>query len=257
MFSAYFDASGTSDTRVVTVAGFVSRLSKWERFEPAWRLILQSANPRVTMFHMTDFVTSANGWEEWKSGKSTERAKLIEDLVVCIRKHTNKGFANSIQTAHYRIANAEYRIAEELGNAYAVASMGCLGGLKKWAAKNGIDYRKVLVIFEDGDTGQGEMIAKVRSEGYNAVPQSKKAVRAFDACDLVAWKAKSLIDDSYERMLWKTNPDSAGRVMAALNQLESVVHSDTHTLMTSDGLIRACQAILPMPIGRRGQPVQG
>jgi hypothetical protein len=34
--SAYFDASGTVDSPVLTVAGFVSSVKKWIRFEQEW-----------------------------------------------------------------------------------------------------------------------------------------------------------------------------------------------------------------------------
>jgi hypothetical protein len=241
-FTAHFDASGNSDRRVVTVAGFVSRLGKWEKFQMEWVSILKTANSRVSMFHMTDFVTSVKGWEEWKTGKSADRAKLISDLTACIQRHTNKGFACTIQVANWKRANLEYKIDEELGNPYGVAAIGCLGGLKQWAARKKIDFRDIVVLFEDGDRGQGDMIARVRTEGFNAIPQSKAQIRAFDACDLAAWKAKTLIDDTYERMLWQANPEYSDRIMASLGQLAKIVQNDTHTRMSYEGLIATCQS---------------
>jgi hypothetical protein len=64
--------------------------------------------------------------------------------------------------------------------------MGCLGKLEIWAENKKIKKDKILCVFEDGDKGIGQLIALARSEGFNAVPQSKKDVRAFDACDLAA-----------------------------------------------------------------------
>ena len=46
-FSAYFDASGTSDTQVITVAGFVSTVKKWIRFEEEWQAILRREGVKV------------------------------------------------------------------------------------------------------------------------------------------------------------------------------------------------------------------
>jgi hypothetical protein len=58
MFTAYFDASGTSKATVITMAGFVSRVNKWERLEDEWPQPLPSG---ITSFHMTDFVSSRRG----------------------------------------------------------------------------------------------------------------------------------------------------------------------------------------------------
>jgi len=63
VFTAYFDASGSDSSRVMTVAGFVSSAQKWGRFEKDWKSFLP---PTVSMFHMTDFVTAKEGWESWK-----------------------------------------------------------------------------------------------------------------------------------------------------------------------------------------------
>src|SRR2546429_1238415 len=64
-YSAYFDASGhPSRGKVLTVAGFVSTVEKWARFDLQWNTILGSENIKV--FRMTDFVSSqgefATGW---------------------------------------------------------------------------------------------------------------------------------------------------------------------------------------------------
>ncbi len=52
IFSAYFDASGTKRTKVLTVAGFVSRASKWDRFNVEWSAIFVGQK-EVASLHMT------------------------------------------------------------------------------------------------------------------------------------------------------------------------------------------------------------
>jgi hypothetical protein len=56
MFTACFDASGTKRMPVLTFAGYVSRVNKWESFEKEWAKILERY--RVGLFHMTDFASS-------------------------------------------------------------------------------------------------------------------------------------------------------------------------------------------------------
>lgn len=251
MFSAYFDASVDKDKRIVTVAGFVSRLNKWERFAKEWMQIL-SVNPRVSYFHMTDFASSRQGWEEW-NGKSEMRAKLVSDLVACIAKNTNKGFADTVATTAYEQANAQYMLREELGTPYAIAALACLGGLKKWALRKGVDYRRISVLLEEGDGHQYDLIRRARTEGYNAVPQGKQNLRMFDACDLAAWKSRTIVDDSFERLLWQQDPDSAPRILASLNQLEKAVHMDSHRRTSYESLVSVCQGMTP-PISSRSAP---
>ena len=107
MFTAYFDASGTSKATVITMAGFVSRVNKWDRLEDEWPQLLPSG---ITSFHMTDFVSSRRGWESWKEGRSAERAKLIQSLVACIKRNTNKGFGVSLRLVDYQRFNAKYKL---------------------------------------------------------------------------------------------------------------------------------------------------
>lgn len=70
VFTAFFDASGTKRARVLTVAGFVSRASKWTRFEEEWKAILSPFG--LTSFHMTDFVSSAGLYAQFKTDRPCE-----------------------------------------------------------------------------------------------------------------------------------------------------------------------------------------
>ena len=144
VFDAYFDASGDRNKSVLTMAGFVSRKKKWERFEDTWKALLP---PTVKLFHMTDFVNSRKGWESWKGPEhSQRRAVLMANLAECIKSATNKGFAQSVRISHYDECDKEYKLTEHYGHAYGVLGMGCLGKLEKWAANKKIDKRNIVCI---------------------------------------------------------------------------------------------------------------
>ncbi len=224
MLTAYFDAS--KDKAAMTVAGLVSEVKQWERFEVKWREMLPS---KVSMFHMTDFVSSQAGWESWKGKEkrhSRRRAKFIGDLVRCIRTHTRKGFAVTIQRKDYDYINAIYQLQETQGSLYAFTGIACMGALQLWADKKGIDYRDILCIFEKGDRGQAGMIKRLQAEGYNAITQAKTAIRAFDACDLIAWKARVNVDDGIVRQLQLNSPEDAKRILNSLDLIESVAQDN-------------------------------
>jgi hypothetical protein len=219
-FTAYFDASGTAQTRVITMAGFVSRVQKWERFEREWPKLLPGA---VKFFHMTDFVSSQRGWESWKEGHSEKRANLVDNLVACIKRNTNKGFGVSLRLSDYVSFNTEYQLVEAVGGPYPTVGLACLGELRKWATRHRINHTKILCIFEDGDADQGALISRARLDGFNAIPQSKAEIRAFDSCDFAAWKTRAVVDDSLVKELHLKDPTSADRIKKSLDQLDPIL----------------------------------
>ena len=236
MFTAYFDAS--SHDRVMNMSGFVSRATKWEKFEGAWKALLP---PGINMFHMTDFSSSQNGWESWKGPQHSERrAKFIQSLVSCIKSHTNQGFSGGIRLSHYQQMNREYKFKEQFGRPYAFLGLGCLGRLKIWADNKGVEMAKILCVFEDGDLGQGDFLKRARADGVNAVPQSKKGVRAFDACDLVAWKFRVMLDDAWERELHLKDPAGAEKILRSMRQLETVVRGNELGMYSVESMRKIC-----------------
>lgn len=139
VFSAYFDASGTKDSRILTVAGFVSRVSKWNKFDEQWGKILRREH--VTSMHMTDFASSKGEFTEWK-GQTEKRQRFVADLVECIRKNTNKGFASSLILPDYREINANFQFDEYVGHPFTLCTRNCLAALKTWARRKNIDTER-------------------------------------------------------------------------------------------------------------------
>ncbi len=196
---------------------------------------------------MTDFVSSADGWEEWK-GKSSRRAWFIAELAKCIRTHARKGFAVNLVMSDYRRIDKEYMFSEEVGAPYPLLGIASLSQLKAWAAKKRIDYRDILCIFEEGDEDQGMLIERARAEEFNAIPQAKGKIRAFDACDLAAWKAKTIIDDAYVRKLHEVDPANADRIMKSLHQLEVAMNVSDHKELSLRAMRKTCET---KPIAKR------
>jgi hypothetical protein len=187
MFSAYLDASGNSDEKAVTVAGFVSTVAKWEAFAPAWKSIL--AEWGVPKFRMTEFANRSGDYKDFPKD-SAKRRLFIEQLVACVRKHTNKAFSVTVITSAWNLRNEEYHLHENRGNQYCIGSIGCIELAFQWALKGNPKRVPIEFFFEDGDPGKGELMDHAkRMHGVTPLFRDK-AFTPFQPADLIAWKRR-------------------------------------------------------------------
>jgi hypothetical protein len=222
MFTAYFDASGTKRTQVLTVAGFVSHVKRWERFDQKWSAILRRNN--VGSFHMTDFASSEGEFKSWR-GKSELRRTFIADLVECVRQETKRGFAASVIVSEYEEVNRDYELSERAGTPYVMCATACLGGLNRWVGKRDLSRSHALVVVEDGDEDQGEFVNRARFYGYKAIRSPKSEVQAFQAGDLVAWKCRTMISNALENAPIAAIGDEE-KVVRSLDPIRGIVHDN-------------------------------
>jgi hypothetical protein len=216
MFTAYFDASGTKRKTVLTVAGFVSRINKWTRFDEEWKEILDAYG--VSRFHMTDFASSGGEFQGWK-GKSFQRREFIEKLVSCIKRNTNKGFAASVIVEDFNRVNEEYPLAENAGLPFALCARTCTGMLKKWAMRKNLDFGRIMVFFEDGDEDRGDFQARAKIDGFRIRSLSKDDSRVFQAADLAAWKVRTAIHGAFEA----GNREDAEEILRSLDPIQGIL----------------------------------
>lgn len=219
IFSAYFDASGSkSEHRILTVAGFVSRARKWDKFDEKWSAILKSF--KVGAMHMTDFASSGGEFKDWK-GKSELRRDFMDQLVKCIKNYTNKGFASSVVIPDYNEVNREYMLSEKIGQPYTLCAMACLGALALWARKKHINVAEMIIAVEHGDQDQGELVGLAQKDGMTVIPVPKEKAQAFQAGDIVAWKSRTAIQQAlYGPARSMEDLDS---VMRSLKPINSIV----------------------------------
>jgi hypothetical protein len=98
-YTSYCDASGHPDQHpVLTVAGFVSSVEKWSRFDVEWNLILESEG--ITRFHMTDFVSNQEEFAVGWKGQTKRRREFIERLAKCLKRNVNKSFRTTLILPH-------------------------------------------------------------------------------------------------------------------------------------------------------------
>jgi hypothetical protein len=196
LFSAYFDESGTPDDphRVLTVAGCVSSIEKWKRFEFAWSRLIQEAKlPDGTIFHMNRFARNLPPYENFK-GEPKQKAALISSLVQCVKRHIHKAFSVTVILKDWERINRRYQFAVSLGYPYPFCGRICVAEVAKWAKKTG--NSPVEFFFESGarDWGQLKTLLKVNDD-IEAMDRSKDEMIQFQAADLLAWKNRKVMTE--------------------------------------------------------------
>jgi hypothetical protein len=194
MMTAYFDASGTPNTEVLTVAGYISNTKRWAKFANRWQEILDREG--IKTFHMTDCVSYRGEFSSWRN-KPDMRKRFIDDLSDCAREFTYKRFSATVVIDDYNRVDKDYYLHENIGYPYALGAISCVEHVRTWAKQNHIDPADISFVFEDGDRHKGDFqdICKVR---FGMVPQfhSKKDFLPFQAADLAAWKTRHPIREA-------------------------------------------------------------
>jgi hypothetical protein len=221
MFTAYFDASGNKRMPVLTVAGFVSRVAKWDRFNDEWSAIL--SGEQVSSMHMTDFVSSKRQFASWR-GQSDRRRKFISDLTDCIKRNTNKGFAASLFIDDYNEVNAEFKVSEHFGQPFTLCSRTCLGALKVWADKKKVKPEHLLVFIEQGDDDQGEFQRFAREDGFKVIPLEKKDAQAFQAGDVAGWKSRTVLHNAAFAPV--ADREEAEKIVRSLDPIRPIIQAN-------------------------------
>lgn len=246
MFKAYFDASGKSTRRgMMSIAGFVSDVTKWQKFEVEWARILEREG--VSLFHMTDFVSSRGEFAGWK-GQTDRRRVFVKDLLECARKYTNKEFGGVIVLRDYERVNRRYQVQEYAGRPYAFCAHYCTRLVRKWQTKNHV--KTVEYFFEQGDEYPGDLIRLCKADGIRPTFLPKDQPM-FQAADLVAYRTR----DAFERA---RNPNLTTELSWMLADSFSEVWQGPHQAFYGDRarIEQFClDERIPLREPEQGQPV--
>lgn len=225
MFSAHIDESGTPDDShvVLTVAGFVSSVEKWARFELEWKKILKQAGlPEGTIFHMSKFARGLPPYQEFE-GQSKRKAALVSSLVRCTRRNVNKAFSCTVALRDWERLNQRYCISESLGYPYPFCGRMCVGAVMQWARKK--NATNIEFFFEDGATHRGQLkkILNANNDGIEPIFRSKETMTQFQAADLLAWKSRRTIADVV-RYARPGDIDLYNSIQNSLAEIKSIPH---------------------------------
>jgi hypothetical protein len=160
---------------VLSVGGFVSDVRAWTRFEKRWREALDEAG--IKHFHMTDFVSGAKGFEQYKN-RPDRQAKVLAKLCHIIRKNTRKSIATTVVLDDWRTVNGDYYLKECRLSPYAIAAFAVMQKAVPWIGRARKGHTFTEFVFEQGDTGQGDFKWLIDELLRTATPNDREVLEA-------------------------------------------------------------------------------
>ncbi len=217
MLVGYFDASGSVDQRAFAVAGYVASVEAWLAWCGCWTERL--AQDGLAYFHTTDFNASRAEFSGWK-GDERRRRQLIIDLTGIIRDAgLTRKFGTVIDTSHIAQEFSEVEQRHWKLTPFLLMARTCMGQIRQWAIREGIQKWPALV-FEDGDTGRGDLQERFRLDQIPSPQFAPKRDRVgtdgllvegaipLQAADLLAYElfdpTRKIAQDGYIKRIKKT-----------------------------------------------------
>lgn len=202
-YRLYCDAAGGKDHGFIVVAGYLSTFQKWMNFQVEWNKLLALFN--VSYFHMKEFAQSKGPFKSWKNDEP-KRIRFLSRAAQIIVSNVERSFGCIVRYADFEKVNQLYRLDEIAGNPYALAGRTCV-------ARTGLflgDQQEVIYIFEDGDTGKGELMRILERDGHPAPifrpsrdqirnGRQVRGVIPLQAADFAAYEMRKVFkDDPHE-----------------------------------------------------------
>ena len=94
--TVYIDESGTHDSGVTILGGWVGRLGQWATFDPKWRKILK--NEQLTYFHSRKFRRNEGEFKGWRPERKNAFLDKAKDVSI---KNLEFGFVIALPDAAY------------------------------------------------------------------------------------------------------------------------------------------------------------
>jgi hypothetical protein len=154
MLTAYFDESGThNDSPAVAVAGYISTVDQWQRFEAEWQAILDDAG--ISFFHMTDHQNRQGPYKDWDDFKYK---RILERLILTIRLRTWIAVGATVSRVDYY----EVFSPSPPFNLYTFCALQCLSQVSQWANEFK-RHEPIEYVLEDG-AGYTQELHVLRNE---------------------------------------------------------------------------------------------
>ncbi len=206
--TSYFDASGRDEHAVIIVAGYISTVAKWDRFDRDWRKVIARKEFDVPYFHMMKFAHSVGVFEGWK-GDEPRRRRFINALLTVLSRYARAGFACMIKQAIWDSLDGVYPLHETYGRPFALAGRDCVNKAHHWGeVLHHYKRSEIKSVFEAGDPGKGDLM-RVIEEAQKPVPLFEygrpkpelehPGTPALQAADFAAWELLKAIISGKEQ----------------------------------------------------------
>jgi hypothetical protein len=157
MFTVYCDDSGThKESRVATVAGYITNLGQWDILSKEWSAVLK--NFKVNQMHRADlegfhkeFVRS-NGWNERR------KIAFVKKLHPIMMRRTKVTIASAVVRNEFEEIVPE-AIKKLFGGVYGWCMHECIVQARKWAEKcQRQNVGSFQWVIEAGTIGYGQVM---------------------------------------------------------------------------------------------------
>lgn len=149
MLTAYFDESGTKPpSKILTIAGYLSTIQRWEKFEVEWLKLLDEYNLEYS--HAVDFAHYKIGF---KSGEEDRRKVFYSKACKIINDNTMQPFDLSLSWEDYNHLIQSYK-GKDKPPAYGVLVNRLLFLVAEWARDNKLFF-PIHYVFEQGVDAEG------------------------------------------------------------------------------------------------------
>lgn len=185
MLTAFCDASGGPDQGIMVVAGWISSVAEWERFDADWRLLL--AKYEVPYFHMKEFAHSKGPFESWR-GKESKRRTFLSTACEIIRDRVLASLAVGVEYSAFEQVDRLYPLSEAVDRPYCLCSRTCIAETNRWAERHNYPQTHVEYVFERGDEGAGALVDIMPK--HLQVPSFKTRIEMtpLQVADFSAWE---------------------------------------------------------------------
>jgi hypothetical protein len=245
MLTAYFDEGVSDREGFLVVAGWLSDLRDWERFESDWRIFL--AQYDVPYLHMKEYSQSKGPFAKWEGKQwSGTRRNFIHDAAEIISACARWGFISHVSHAVFWRTNERYRLTERFHSPYALAGWSAISLVNDWCERVG-NTSDIKYVFEDGGPDKGGLVASIEDtpaflqiptfESSRDVrlnrkfPHGKRGLIQLQAADYLAYETRRGILDLHDK-----RPGRKSFRALPFQKIDTLVYTDA-------GLVNTCKKL--------------
>lgn len=149
MLIAYFDESGSKDTILLTMAGYLSDEHRWKRFEREWARVLKEYGAKY--LHMKEYAHCRGEFEGWPEYK---RKALMGQLIHIIKSNVQFRVGVVVPCKVYKSTVAAIDPKDTRLSPFWLCFQTCLGAISTYCRDEQITDDIALVFDENNESNK-------------------------------------------------------------------------------------------------------
>lgn len=149
MLIAYFDESGSKDTPLVTMAGYLSDERRWKHFEREWAKALKEHGAKY--FHMKEFAHFRGEFEGWTEG---QRKALVQRLTWVITSNVQFRVGAVVPCEAFKQSVGSLEPNNKGLSPFWLCFLSCLKAISAYCQKHNITDDTALLFDENNESSQ-------------------------------------------------------------------------------------------------------